>query len=216
MKKRAFVGIGFFAAFAVWTVLVRLVDVQPIGPLCSRVGLATVNGFVHRLTGANMALYTATDWLGLVPIATALGFAALGLWQWLKRKRLLAVDRDLFALGGFYLAVIAVYTFFEVVVINQRPVLINGVLEASYPSSTTMLVLCVMPTAAMQLRRRIKRSLPRRCVMILITAFTAFMVVVGRLLSGVHWVTDIVGGLLVSCALVAIYSGLSMGSFHQK
>ncbi|MBO5295485.1 MAG: phosphatase PAP2 family protein [Clostridia bacterium] len=193
-------------SFAAWTALVRWVDVQPIGPDGSTVGFATLNQYVHNITGVHLSLYIVTDWLGLVPIATALGFAALGLVQWIKRKSLLRVDRSILALGVFYLAVIAAYVCFEIVVINYRPILIDGRLEASYPSSTTMLVTCVMPTAAMQLKGRIKNKLFGACVIIAITVFIAFMVLC-RLLSGVHWMTDIIGGAILSTALVLMYNG---------
>ena len=203
-KTLLWTGAGLLLAFAVWTVLVRLVDVEAIGPLGSRVGFAAWNGAVHRLVGVNFTLYAVTDWLGLVPLAVALGFAVLGFWQWIRRRSLLRVDRDLLALGVFYVAVTVTYLFFERVVINCRPVLIDGGLEASYPSSTTLLVLCVMPTAMMQLRRRIRNGALRRCVLCLAAAFVAFTVI-GRLLSGVHWITDIVGGVLFSAAAVTLY-----------
>ena len=81
---------------------------------------------------------------------------SLGLGQLLKGKSLLKVERSILALGVFYAVVMAAYLVFEVWVVNYRPVLIEGALEASYPSSTTLLVLCVMPTAMMQLRQRIQ------------------------------------------------------------
>ena len=201
-------GAGLIAVFVLWTVLVSVVDVRAIGPNGSSVGFATLNGYVHDLTGVNMRLYSITDWLGLVPIGVALGFAMLGFVQWIKRKSLFKVDRGILALGGFYVAVMAVYILFEIVVINYRPVLIDDYLEASYPSSTTMLVMCVMPTAMMQLRASIKNNGLKHCVMILIAAFTAFMVI-GRLASGVHWITDIIGGALVSAGLVITYASVS-------
>ena len=196
------------AVFVLWTVLICFVDVQAIGPEGSSVGFSTINGFIHELTGVNWFLYTVTDWLGLVPIGVAFGFAVLGLVQWIKRKSLLKVDRSILTLGGFYIVVMTVYILFEIVVINYRPTLINGHLEASYPSSTTMLVMCVMPTAMMQLRARIKNDLFRRCVMFAIAVFIAFMVI-GRLVSGVHWISDIIGGVLLSAGLVMMYYSVS-------
>ena len=204
-KKKFLIGAGFLAAFVLWTVLVSFVDVRAIGPNGSSVGFAALNGYVHERIGVNIPLYTITDWLGFVPIGVAFGFAILGLVQWIKRKSLLKVDRSLLALGGFYMVVLAAYIFFEIVVINYRPTLIDGYLEASYPSSTTMLVMCVMPTAAMQLNVRIKNTVLRRCAVITIVAFTAFMVI-GRLVSGVHWITDIIGGALLSAGLVTMYN----------
>ena len=212
MKKETKKNFGIAAillgAFVVWTAAVQLVDVQPIGPQGSTVGFATVNSWVHNLTGVHMSLYTVTDWLGLVPIAFAIGFALLGLIQWVKRKHLRQVDFSILVLGGFYLLVMAAYVLFEVFVINYRPVLINGCLEASYPSSTTMLALCVMPTTLMQLNARIKSQTLKRWVGFGITAFILFMVI-GRLLSGVHWFTDIIGGALLSAGLVMLYHSVS-------
>ena len=207
------VGVGLLAVFVLWTVLIRFVDVEAIGPRQSSVGFATLNGYIHNLTGVNMSLYIITDWLGLVPIGVAFGFAVLGIVQCIKRKSLLKVDRSILTLGGFYIVVMAVYILFEIVVINYRPTLIDGYLEASYPSSTTILVMCVMPTAMMQLRTRIKNDLFRRCVMLTITVFINFMVI-GRLVSGVHWITDIIGGALLSTAIVLMY--YSIGNIVAK
>lgn len=194
-------------AFFLWTATIQFIDVQAIGPQGSSVGFATLNGFVHNLTGVHMSLCAITDWLGLVPLAFVMGFALLGLVQWIKRKHLLRVDYNILALGGFYIVVMVVYVFFEVFVVNYRPVLIGGILEASYPSSTTMLVMCVMPTAIMQINARIKNNILKRFVASAITAFVVFMVI-GRLLSGVHWFTDIIGGALLSAGLVLMYRAI--------
>ena len=194
-------------AFFLWTATIQFIDVQTIGPQGSSVGFATLNGFVHNLTGVHMSLYAITDWLGLVPLAFVMGFALLGLVQWIKRKYFLKVDYSILVLGGFYIVVMAVYVLFEVFVVNYRPVLIGGILEASYPSSTTMLVMCVMPTAIMQFSARIKNNILKRFVASAITVFVVFMVI-GRLLSGVHWFTDIIGGALLSTGLVLMYRAI--------
>lgn len=196
--------------FVLWTVALGFVDVQAIGPRESQVGLATLNRFVHHLTGVHMSLYTITDWLGLVPFLFILGFGLLGLVQWIGRKGLLKVDFRILVLGGFYIVVMAVYILFELLVINYRPVLIEGILEASYPSSTTMLVMCVMPTAIMDLRLRIRNNILKKAVVFAMVGFTAFMVI-GRLISGVHWVTDIIGGALLSTGLVWMYREMIRG-----
>lgn len=195
------------AAFALWTLAVQHIDVQAIGPNGSSVGFAGLNGWVHDLTGVHMGLYVLTDWLGLVPMGVVLGFAVLGLVQWMRRRKLFRVDHDILLLGGFYLLVLILYLVFETVAVNARPVLIDGRLEASYPSSTTMLVLCVMPTAMMQLRARIRNTKVRTIVLTILAVFTACMVV-GRLIAGVHWFTDIIGGVLLSAGLVALYDAI--------
>ena len=214
MKKRTIkwlcLSVGLLTAFVLWTVLLGAVDVRPVGPNGSAVGFATVNLWFHGLTGVHMTLYTLTDWLGLVPVGVCMGFAVLGLVQWIGRRRILRVDASILLLGGFYVLVITLYLLFEELAVNYRPILIGGYLEASYPSSTTLLTLCVMPTAALQLWGRIKNAALRRCVAAVILGFTAFTVI-GRLLSGVHWLTDIVGGVLLSGGLVAGYKAVNLG-----
>lgn len=209
--KKYFLPSALLTAFVLWTWAVSAVDVQPIGPLGTAVGFATLNGLFHRLTGVHMGLYTLTDWLGLVPLGVCAAFGLLGLGQWLRRKSLGRVDGDLLILGGFYLAVMAAFAAFEILEVNYRPILIEGRLEASYPSSTTMLVLCVMPTARMQLRRRLRSPFLVRLASLAIPLFTAFMVL-SRTLSGVHWFTDIAGGALLSAGLVAFYRSMILSN----
>ena len=208
-QRKCLVAAGVLAAFALWTGLVRCIDVRPIGPEGSAVGFAAVNQWFHKLTGVHMKLYELTDWLSIIPLGIVAGFGILGLAQLVKRRSILKVDRSILLLGGFYIVVMALFVFFEIVVINYRPVLINGLLEASYPSSTTMLVLCVMPTALIQLKARIKAKGLRKGIAVTIMVFDLFMVT-GRLVSGVHWLSDIVGGALLSAGLVLLYRAVSL------
>lgn len=204
MKKKVCVGILLMAAFGLWTAAVCTVDVQPIGPLESEVGFASLNGWFHQLTGVHMALYALTDWLSLIPIAVVMAFGMFGALQWVKRKHILKVDRSILVLGVFYIVTLVCFLVFEVAVINYRPVLIEGILESSYPSSTTLMVLCVMPAARMELGRRMKNG---RWISAVIMIFDGFMVI-SRLLSGVHWLTDIIGGILLSASLVMLYAAI--------
>ncbi len=211
-QKTLYTAICTLAVFVLWTIAIQFIDVKAIGPQNSSVGFATLNQFIHNLTGVNMSLYTITDWLGLVPLGFAMGFAWVGFIQLIKRKHILKVDFNILALGGFYIVVFAMYIFFELYVVNYRPILINCILEASYPSSTTMLVMCIMPTAIMQFNNRIKNKALKKLVSVLIIVFILFMVI-GRILSGVHWITDIIGGSLLSCGLVMLYSFVSKLKF---
>lgn len=137
MKK----GTGLIIAFVVWTVLMLIVDVQALGQNGTNIGFATFNLWFHKLTGVHMSIYTITDWLGLVPIFVCLFFGSFGLMQLIRRKSLFKVDYDIIILGIYYIVVIAIFFAFEVVPINYRPILIDGVMEASYPSSTTLLAI---------------------------------------------------------------------------
>ncbi len=153
-----------------------------------------------------MTLYTITDWLGLVPIFICMIFGGVGFIQLLKRKSLFKVDKDIIILGIYYIIVIMAYLIFEMIPINYRPIPIEGVMEASYPSSTTLLVLSVMPTLVEQAARRLGDGLMKKLVTVFAVLFSLFMVT-GRLISGVHWFTDIVGSVLLSIGLYYLYKG---------
>ena len=215
MKRNLITGVASLFAFALWTVLILLIDVQAVGPNDSKVGFATFNTWFHRLTGVHMALYTVTDWLGLVPIAVCMGFGCLGLYQLIKRKSLFKVDADILLLGGYYILVIFGYLFFEMVPINYRPILIGGLLEASYPSSTTLLVLSVMPTLVFQVNGRCDNRKMKQITMMIVVLFSAFMVI-GRLISGVHWATDIIGSILLSFGLFKLYQSAVTATDMRK
>lgn len=197
-------GILFLCAFGLWTVLVQTVDVQSIGPNGTSAGMAAWNLRFHKWTGVHLWAYTLTDWLGLVPVGVCMAFGGLGLVQLAGRKSLWRVDRDILILGVYYVLVIGCYLFFEAVPINCRPILIKGRLEASYPSSTTLLVLSVMPALIEQVRRRVRSGALRRGICGFAVGFSAFMVI-GRTLSGVHWLTDIVGAVLLSGGMFTLY-----------
>lgn len=196
----------FFFLFLFLTLLVIKVDVQPIGPKDSCVGLASLNGAVYELCGSNPIWYAVSEGLGIVALLCVAGFAGLGVWQWISRKSLKRVDKSLYVLAGFYVAVVVIYALFEVVVINYRPVLVEGVLEASYPSSHTVLVCCIMLTTALQLGERIKNK-PLRLVLQSVCCVIFILTAVGRILAGVHWYTDVLAAILISGALVFAYLG---------
>lgn len=208
-KKVLAAGCGLLAAFVLWTILIQCVDVQSVGQNGTNIGFATFNVWFHRHTGVHMAIYTITDWLGLVPIVICICFGVLGLKLWIKRKSLLKVDPDIILLGIYYILVIFAYLFFEMVPINYRPIPINGYMEASYPSSTTLLVLSVIPTLTFQVDRRTENEKMRKAARVFSILFSAFMVI-GRLIAGVHWATDIVGSVLLSAGLFLIYKATVM------
>lgn len=207
-RKRALLGIMLLAAFVLWTILIQHIDVQRAGPHETDIGFATFNIWFHRVTGVHMLVYTITDWLGLIPIIVCMCFGILGFTQLVKRRSLLRIDPDILLLGAYYVLVILGYLLFEMIPINYRPILIEGNLEASYPSSTTLLVLSVMPTLKYQADRRIANPMVKNAVTVFAIVFSAFMVI-GRLVSGVHWATDIIGSVFLSSGLFLIYQFLA-------
>ncbi len=180
---------------------------KPVGVNETNIGFATINTWFHNTASVNMTLYNITDWLGLVPVFICIIFGVIGFIQLIKRRSLLKVDFDIISLGVYYVLVIFFYLAFEMLPINYRPILINGFMEASYPSSTTLLVLSVMPTLVFQVQRRLKNEKIKFIISVVTVMFSLFMVI-GRLVSGVHWVTDIVGSCLLSAGLFYIYKSV--------
>lgn len=162
-----------------------------------------------------MTIYTITDWLGLIPIFVCMIFGGIGSAQLVKRRNLMKVDFDILILGIYYVVVMCCYLIFEIIPINYRPILIEGFMEASYPSSTTLLVLCVMLTFVFQIKRRVKSIILKNTVCILINLFSAFMVT-GRLISGVHWLTDIAGSIMISIGLFCIYKAVVLLFYKEE
>ena len=205
-KKILITGLVLTALFALWTLLIQTVDVQPAGQNGTDIGFAAVNLWFHGLTGVHMTIYTVTDWLGLVPIFICMIFGGVGFIQLVRRRSFFKVDADILLLGAYYILVIFCYLIFEMIPVNYRPIPIDGFMEASYPSSTTLLVLSVMPTLSFQAHRRINNRTLIIIIDIFAGIFSMFMVL-GRTVAGVHWLTDIIGSVLLSSGLYLIYHG---------
>ena len=184
----------------VFTILVKVVDVQLVGANETSIGFAKVNMLVFKSIGVNMAWYHITDWLGLVPIFIAIVYAIIGVIQLVKRKSLFKVDKEIIILGIFYIVVIAIYVLFEKVIINYRPILMNGYLEASYPSSHTLMTICLCGSAIMINEKLFKNNFSK--FINIISAIVILVTIIGRLISGVHWFTDIAGGIIISISLL--------------
>ena len=193
--------------FALLIILVRFVDVQAIGPEETRIGLSHLNRFAFEMLGVHMLWYEITDWLGIAAIFTAFLFAVAGLAQWVKRKSIWKVDGEILVLGGLYLILIGLYVLFELAVVNYRPIVMPGSShpEASFPSSHTMLVCVIMGSAILLLGKYVKSDVLSTVLRVICAAIIA-ITVIGRLISGVHWFTDILGGILISVMLLNLYA----------
>ena len=206
-----FAGISGLSAVLL-IILVRFADVRPIGPEGTSIGLSHLNQSVFDRFGVNMLWYEITDWLGVAAVLTAFLFALTGMLQLIKRRSLLKVDRAILALGGLYIIVIGLYVLFEVLIVNYRPIIMPGGTgpEASFPSSHTMLV-CVSMGSAMMLIDRYITVKTLRGLLRIICAVIIGVTVIGRSIAGVHWFTDILGGILISAALLALFAEVKNG-----
>ena len=206
------------ALFAAVILMLKIYDVAAIGPAGTEIGFSHFNRFVHDLTGVNMIWYDVTDYIGYMAIGVCALFAAVGFVQMIKRRSLLKVDKEIWALGGLFAAVIGCYVFFERYIINYRPIIMPGenMPEASFPSSHTMLAITVFFAVMIISDRYLSKGLG---VLVRLACFLAALVTVGgRLYCGVHWCTDIIGAILLSATLLQLFSAVvSTGSRkHRK
>lgn len=209
-KKTRYLLISSFALLLLFVLLIigiKLFDVSPIGPLESEIGFSELNAYVHDLFGYNELWYELTEPTIYVALLSAAAFAFLGLIQLIKRKSIFKVDTELYILATLYVAVVGSFVLFELFVVNLRPVLTDGELEASFPSTHTMLVICMIGSAIHYINHKFKHKAINITATVLGTFLISFSWI-GRLLSGVHWFTDILGGLLISFSLLLAYMAL--------
>ncbi|MBP3729423.1 MAG: phosphatase PAP2 family protein [Lachnospiraceae bacterium] len=193
------------AVFILFTVLIRVVDVQPIGPAESEVGLAALNQGAQRAIGTNPGWEHISEILGIIGILTGCAMVLLGLWQWISRKSLKKVDQGFFVLGALYAVMIICWKGFDWLAINYRPLLVNNVLEPSYPSTHTMLAIIFFGSAIPFIVTYTGHKTLRN-LMVILAVCAMVMTVLSRLLAGVHWLTDIVGSILLSAAMLLWFS----------
>ena len=197
-----------FLLFVVTILLVKFVDVKAVGPENTEIGLSSINVAIHEIFGVNMGWYTLTELFGVLAILVVAVFAFFGLYQLVKRKSLAKVDNEILLLGGLYAVVFFLYILFEKVVINYRPIIEEGKehVEASFPSSHTMLICVVMGSVILVIGKYITDDKIKRIIIIACAVIIA-LTIAGRLVCGVHWFTDILGGCFISMALLNVFEG---------
>lgn len=213
MKNKGVIASIFMVIItAAYTAAVLRVDVQPIGPSGTEVGLATFNDMCQKIIGVNFTYYRIAELLGLVVLGVFAIFALMGLVQLIKRRNLLKVDKNILVLGGMYLIMFSIYVLFEKVVVNYRPVIMPGetMPEASFPSSHTMMAIVVAVGTMMQLKYYVKRKSAKVFLMFDLIVLM-MMTVAARILSGAHWASDIIAGILIALTLLSLYCAVLTG-----
>ena len=188
----------------IFTILVKVFDKGAIGPNNTVVGMQIINDYFKNMFPFNETLYKITKYAGFIPLLLGAFYAIIGAIQLVKGKSLKKVDSRIYLIGGFYILVLILYIFFEKVALNYRPVIIDGELEASFPSTHTLLALCFFVSSIMVSKYYIKNDILRKVVNISSVVLMLF-IVIGRMICGCHWFTDIIGGVLISLALLNIF-----------
>ena len=205
MKKRnIIISVILTIVSIVYTILVKTVDVKPIGPNNSNIGFSRLNDAFRSLIGSSTLIYKITEVFGLILLLLVVIYGCIGIGQLISRKKIFKVDREIIILGCLYVLMMVVYEKKKKVVINYRPILIDNELEASYPSSHTILALCV----GLSSLKVSKRYFNKKYIKIInyITIGLMLVVFLGRLISGVHWLSDIIGGLIISFTLLSYFN----------
>ena len=190
------------------TVSLMFIDKKAVGPNGSEVGFATLNSGVFNAVGTSKTWDKITDIAIAAVLASGVVFAIYGLIQWIKRKKFTKIDWEIRMLGVVYVAVAVLYVLFEkLLVVNYRPVLEDGALVASFPSTHTMIAVAVGLTVALTLGKYIKNKAASR-IMVGVLIALVIVIAAGRILAGMHWTTDVLGGLLYGATLVSLYANL--------
>jgi len=212
-KKNAYIlGSVFLAISVVFSVLTKIVDVGVSKCVPdTKIGFSAINNGFHTLTGYNMTLYNITDVMGIIAIGFGLIFGLEGLIQWITRKNLFKLDRYIYCLGSTYALLGILYVLFEKIAVNYRPIIMEGetVAEASFPSSHTLLICAIITTGLIQVNRLFAG---KKALVVAFDIFGALYfatAVTLRLLSGVHWLTDIVASLLITTSITFFYYAAS-------
>ena len=214
-KQKTILPTIIFAALFVFVLAAgSLIDVKPAGPDETRIGLSTINLAIENLicptaptlSGGNLIWYYLSEVTGVIALLVAALFAALGVLELVQRKSVVKVDKEILALGALYILTMIFYALFEVIVINYRPVIMpdETAVEASFPSSHTMLAIVIFGSAVPMFYRyirseRLQKILHIACLILLAVTICA------RLLSGVHWLTDILAGSFLALALLSLF-----------
>ena len=190
--------------YILFTLTIAFVDKGTIGPNASNVGLSHLNEFFKNLIGQNELFYKISKIFGFVIFGIILAYFIVAFIQIIKRKSIKKVDKEIWILGIFYIILVLIYFAFELLKINYRPVLVDGKLEPSYPSSHTLFAIFICVTA-IYINNKIITNKKLNVILNTIISLLGIITIIGRLLSGVHWITDIIGGLIISTTLVLAY-----------
>lgn len=203
MKKKLMVPGLLTLISIIYTFLVKNIDVKAIGPNSSKVGFSTLNNGFKNLIGTNDIFKLISEISGYLLILIVIMYAIIGIRQLIKRKSIKKVDREIIVLGCFYVLVLVAFAFFEKCIINYRPILEDGSLEASYPSTHTLLSLCVGLSALVINKKYIKSEYVGTFNKIIIGLM--IITLLFRTICGVHWISDIIGGVIISITLLSYF-----------
>lgn len=199
----------------VYILLVAFVDQQKNPVSDNKIGWGTINKGLHEAIGVHLSLDGFTDIFMYIALFTIGIFAGIGIYQLIRNKSLHKVDSDIITLGIMYIVMALLYIVFDKIPIDYRPIIMDGEVESSFPSSHTMIIIAVLGTAIIQCKKRVKNT----NIKLGLNIFLLICIVVNticRFISGVHWFTDIVGGCIFGAVLIYLYKYIDDIYFVNK
>ena len=198
--------IVLFVLFVLTTILAATVDKGAGGESLAVVGLSSINTNIFDTLGKSDTLDKITDILLILSFLVVLLNAALGALYLIKYKKL---DLSLVILGCFYILCLILYVLFDHIHINYAPLLDEGELKESFPSSHVLASVFIFLSSIITINHNVNKRIIKN-VLLITTILLSLLMVVFRLLSGWHWFTDILAGELLGLFLVSSYSLITL------
>ena len=206
--------IGLVNLFFVF--LLKVANVKLTGTYNTSIGLGSINLKLRDLIGTSKAFDIISTIILVIAFLIVAAEIALAIYELVKRKDIEKLDNEIWALSVTYAALAFIFAVFNyALIINVRPVVIDGKLESSYPSTHVLVSLTVFLTGITMTSYLVKDKKLKLGIDIALIALSV-LVVITRMLSGKHWFTDIIGGILASGFLYWMHITFIIGLQYKK
>lgn len=214
MKKRyLIISCASLLLFLLFLIMLYTVDVKNIGAGVTKVGLCFINN--HSFMASNASMWDKiSDVCMYLGIGVIGALFILGVVQLIQRKNILKVDKEILVFGCLVVLMIIIWLFFDkVLIVNNRPILVDGKVECSFPSTHIMITSFALLSGSYYLFKKINKK-HLTIIMYVASAIIVTICFLGRVLSGMHFLTDAVCGLLMG--LFLFFSLLAILQFIIK
>lgn len=179
----------------IFTILVSFVDVKIYNVTNTEIGLYSLNKiFLVNSINSNY-INIISNGIFLICLLVIILMLLLITFEYFKTKKI--NKNNLNFIIHFLIMVLIWIIFDKILIINYRPILINGNIEGSYPSTHVMVSTFVL----LFLSDKLKKIFKNDKIFYIISIGLIIIQSISRILLTMHWFTDIIGGLLIGCLL---------------
>ncbi len=206
LNKYSLMGLGFLFIFLI--LLILLMSVDKASNIYKEIGLYNFNK-IFLVDYYNESWDGFSDVILYISILFILGLIIYGIYQLYKRKSLFKVDKDIILTGfGFVFIIIIWFIFDKFIDINYRPIAVNGSAQTSFPSTHVMLACFSLLATTRIILKRNTNELKYNIITYGGVSILVILCSLGRILSKMHWTTDVLGAIFISLAIFFIIIGL--------